>query len=94
MCQTFRFRILIGDWKLNLIRITDVALESLSSSNGLKVVKHPHPRTKTPVLFVLSSDKLFELTSHSTQEGFCSFLIDQTVEKDGKIYSVTPFDAR
>lgn len=46
------------------------------------------------MLFVLSKNKLFELTSHSTQEGFCSFFIDQTVEQDGKIYTITPFDAR
>ncbi|XP_003740148.1 ribonuclease H2 subunit B [Galendromus occidentalis] len=74
--------------------IPDGALESLSSPEGLKVVSHPHPRTKTPMLFVMCENKLFEITSHSTTEGFCSFFIDQTVEKDGKIYTVTPFDVR
>ncbi|OQR76503.1 ribonuclease H2 subunit B-like [Tropilaelaps mercedesae] len=64
---------------------------------SVKLIRCPHPRTGSSCLFLLVKGKpaaLFELNFHSTPENFNSFLIDQTVEKDGRFVTATPFDAR
>ncbi|XP_022706068.1 ribonuclease H2 subunit B-like [Varroa jacobsoni] len=74
----------------------DLLVDALSSG-GVQLIRCGHPRTGSPSLFALVKNKparLFELVFHSTTEGFCSFLIDQSVEKDGRLITATPFDAR
>lgn len=60
--------------------------------DSLSIITLQHPCTKQPTKFLLQSDTnaLYEINAH--KDKCCSWFIDSSVQQDGSLYVITPFD--